>query len=151
MQNNFYDAGTHDIQNVSVNSSHVTISFVNNTIAMGAFIIFNQSSSENNSCSYDYIPAQRKEDSILILELLTEDVQFQRVSTILAYDIESNGLLKNTTLLRPSFLLQVDELQPCIVTCDSNSSSTPLTSKLTVSSIVFVLTKYMFYTLLHSY
>lgn len=114
--------GTHDIQNVSRNATHLKVTFVGNSTAKGALIIL----VSNGTCSYDYITAEKVDsESILDFKISDEDLQsFQSDPAVLVFDIKTNGLLKNVTELRPSFQL-VNDGQPCLttdVTCDSQAS-----------------------------
>ena len=104
--------GTHDIQDISSNVTHLTVSFVQNSQAQGALIIF----ISDGTCSYNYTVANKTGDSILISQQINNSTD-----SVFAFDIEANGLLKNVTSLRPAVRLDHDR-QPCITTCDSEPS-----------------------------
>ena len=102
--------GTHDVQNVTSNITHLTVSFVQNSQAQGALIIF----ISDGTCLYNYTVAEKTGDSILISDQTNSTV-------VIIFDIEANGLLKNVTSLRPAVRLDHDR-QPCLTTCDSEAS-----------------------------
>ena len=116
--------GTFDVQNVSREASNIIISFMQNTTARGAFVVCSINSSFDN-ITFNYNVAQLTGDTIEY-RILSENVNYSHLDSILVYDIESDGLLQqNTTDLRPASILSVqkefsiecEEQDPCNALC----------------------------------
>lgn len=114
-----YYTGTYDIQQVLRKESEIEVVFVRQTSAWGAFIVCKDI---NESNQFNYIVARKLRNDTIELGVLGLDQHVQSDCEILMYDIESNGLLKETATLRPA--LTVHDV--CILGCELPISSNQL-------------------------
>lgn len=85
---------------MSTEASQVLIYFVYNTSSQGAFIVCNNSDDNLTYTVYE-LP-----DDAVTLEISTQDSHDVNRCNVLMYDIEKDGLLRNSTDLRPAYKLQ---------------------------------------------
>ena len=96
--------------------SEIIVFFVGHTSAQGAFFICNRM---NGSNQFNYIVANKLGNDTIEFGILELDEEVHSDCDILVYDIESNGLLKETTALRPAYTIH----EVCILGCELPASS----------------------------
>ena len=96
----YINADTHDVQDATIQNGNLTIDFLNGSTAAGAFVVFRVVDVRTFNCTFKYLTIEKSPLSNTAEVALPYKNDYQSSSlTLSVYDIESTGLLKESSSL----------------------------------------------------